>query len=159
MIFIKTILILTFLLIFYQDLKERLVWWFLFPIIGLTTGILYTDQTSIELFSYNILLNIFFVLLLLLIIFIYAKMKLKVRFKETIGLGDILLFIALTCSFSIISFIVLFIFSLILSLALHLILSKMDSQKSVPLAGYMSLFFAIVYLANWSGLTTNLYSL
>jgi len=83
----------------------------------------------------------------------------RVHIKETIGMGDVLLFFALTCTFSLISFITLFVFSLVLSLLLHLVLSKREIQKTVPLAGYMSLFFAISYLANWSELITNLYSL
>jgi len=159
MIFLKITLILTFLLIFYQDVKERLVWWFLFPIIGLISGILYVFETSFELFLYSILFNSIFILILLTVLYLYTKLKMKIDIKESIGLGDILLFFALTCTFSLISFITLFVFSLILSLLLHLILSKNDAQKTVPLAGYISLFFAISYLANWSELINNLYSL
>ncbi|MFD0963855.1 hypothetical protein [Pseudofulvibacter geojedonensis] len=83
----------------------------------------------------------------------------KIHIKEAIGLGDILLFIALTCTFSLVSFITLFVSSLLFSLLLHLISSKGNKEKTVPLAGYMSLFFAISYIAYWSGLITNLYSL
>jgi len=147
------------MLVFYQDIKERLVWWFLFPIIGLTCGLLFAYQTSLELFLYSILFNTAFVLILLSILFLYTRLKMSIPIREAIGMGDILLFFALTCTFSLISFITLFVFSLILSLLLHLILSKRDSQKTVPLAGYMSLFFVISYIANWSGIITNLYSL
>jgi len=159
MVFLKVVLILTFLLVFYQDVKERLVWWLLFPFIGLICGTLYIFETSFELFLYSILFNSTFVLILLSTIFLYTKFKMRVHIKETIGMGDVLLFFALTCTFSLISFITLFVFSLVLSLILHLVLSKRDIQKTVPLAGYMSLFFAISYLANWSELITNLYSL
>jgi len=159
MVFLKVVLILTFLLVFYQDVKERLVWWLLFPFIGLICGTLYIFETSFELFLYSILFNSTFVLILLSTIFLYTKFKMRVHIKETIGMGDVLLFFALTCTFSLISFITLFVFSLVLSLLLHLVLSKREIQKTVPLAGYMSLFFAISYLANWSELITNLYSL
>jgi len=159
MIFFKITLIFLFLLIFYQDTKERLVWWFLFPLVGLVCGTLYVFETSFKLFLYSVLFNSVFVLILLSVLFIYTKLKMKTPIRKTIGLGDVLLFLALTCTFSLISFVTLFVFSLILSLLLHLILSKIDLQKTVPLAGYMSLFFAITYLASWTGLITNLYSL
>ena len=157
--FLKIVLILTFLLIFYQDTKERLVWWFLFPIIGLICGFLYVSETSFELFLYSALFNCAFVLILLSILFLYVRVIMRIQIKETIGLGDVLFFFALTCTFSLVSFITLFVFSLIVSLLLHVILSKKKTTKTVPLAGYMSLFFAISYLANWSGLITHLYSL
>jgi len=159
MIFLRLILIITFTFILYQDTKQRLVSWFLFPIIGLTCGVMFVYKTSLELFLYSILFNSSFVFILLSVLFLYSKFKMRVHVRETIGLGDVLLFFALTCTFSLISFITLFVFSLILSLLIHIILSKRDSQKTVPLAGHMSLFFAISYLANWSGLITNLYSL
>lgn len=159
MIFLKIVLILTFLLIFYQDSKERLVWWFLFPLISIACGTLYVLETSIELFLFSILFNGIFIIILLLILFLYSKFKIKIHIKEAIGLGDVLLFFALTCTFSLVSFITLFVFSLILSLLIHIVLSKRKVEKTVPLAGYMSLFFAISYIAYWSGLITNLYSL
>jgi len=147
------------MLVFYQDINERLVWWFLFPIIGLVSGVLFAHQTSLELFLYSILFNSSFILILLSILFLYSKLKMGIHIQEAIGMGDVLLFFALTCTFSLISFITLFVFSLVLSLLLHIVLSKNKPPKTVPLAGYMSLFFAISYLANWTGLITNLYSL
>jgi len=159
MMFLKIVLILTFLLIFYQDLKERLVYWFLFPLIALICGTIYVYETSLELFLYSTLFNTAFVLILLSILFLYTNLKMGVDIREAIGVGDVFFFFALTCTFSLISFITLFVFSLILSLLLHLILSKSGSKKTVPLAGHMSLFFAISYVANWSGMITNLYSL
>jgi hypothetical protein len=92
------------------------------------------------------LLNLLFVSILLAVCLAYSKLILKQRFFEVMGFGDVLFFIFLCFTFSIISFIVLFVFSLLFAL----ILNKVFHQKhlaTVPLAGNMSLFFSIVYLA------------
>jgi apolipoprotein N-acyltransferase len=93
------------------------------------------------------------------VLYAYIKLRLKVSFKETLGSGDIILFVMLTLAFSNISFYVLFISALVFSLVLHLILNRNKKENDVPLAGYMSGFFMLVFLGFWSGLIDNLYSL
>ncbi len=151
MIYIKFLLVISFLIVFFQDLKERHVYWFLLPIIGLLSGMLFYQNTLIEIFIISLSMNLLFIALLILVIFLYSKFKLKSDFYKSIGLGDILLFLALTVSFSTVSFIVIFISALIFSLALHLILNKLQKAVTVPLAGYMSLFFLISYVFHWAG--------
>ncbi|WP_379852787.1 hypothetical protein [Flavobacterium zhouii] len=70
----------------------------------------------------------------------------KPLLKEVFGLGDVLFFIFMAFSFSIISFFVLFVFALVFSLLLHSVLQHKQIVKTVPLAGYMSLFFGVVYV-------------
>jgi len=103
LLLIKLLLIITLFFIFIQDLKERQVFWFLFPILGLCTGFLLYQNALPEL--------------------------------------------------------VLPVFSLIFSLILHLFLSRNSTLKTVPLAGYMSLFFACVYTSNWFGLINSVYTI
>ena len=150
MIYLKLLLVISFIIVFFQDIKERKVYWFLFPIIGLLCGLLYYQNTLPELFVVSLLMNVLFVALLILTIFLYSKFKLKIDFYNSIGLGDILLFLVLTTSFSTISFIIIFISSLIFSLALHIYISKNKKNSTVPLAGYMSLFFSISYVFHWT---------
>ncbi|WP_452596852.1 hypothetical protein [Pontimicrobium sp. MEBiC01747] len=78
-------------------------------------------------------------------------------FKNTFGLGDVLLFIGLTLSFSTTSFIILFVFSLVFALVLHLFFKTKTKIASVPLAGYLSLFFASVYVSHWLGAIPYIY--
>ncbi len=158
-IIIKFILIFTLIFILIQDVKERQVYWFLFPIVGLCCGVLYYKSTLPELFQIAILMNAFFVSILLLIVFLYSKFKLKTNLRNTFGLGDVLIFIALSFSFSTVSFLVIFIFSLFFSLALHLVFKKKKKGITIPLAGYISLFFAFVYISFWIGITNSLYSI
>jgi hypothetical protein len=67
------------------------------------------------------------------------------------------LFFVLAFSFSSISFIILFVFGLIFSLVLHLLLKKKSKHSTVPLAGYLSLFFSIAYVSHWGGILKSVY--
>ncbi len=159
MILIKLILIIALALVFIQDYKERQAFWFLFLVIGVLGGVLFYQNTLPELFLVSVQINLLFLVVLLLIIYLYAKLKLKTKFLNTLGLGDLFLFLAMSVSFSSLSFIVLFISALIFSLVLHLFISKNKKTATVPLAGYMSLFFLISYLFYWVGFVDNFYSL
>lgn len=152
MIILKLALIVAFLFVFLQDNKDRYVYWFLFPIIGVLCGLLFYNSTLPELFLASVLFNSLFVLILVLVLLLYAYFKLKTSLFNTIGLGDILLFVSLTVSFSTIAFIVIFISALFFSLVLHLYKTRfLKTQTTVPLAGYMSLFFLMSYLVHWVG--------
>ncbi len=147
------------LMVFYQDIKERLVYWFLFPIIALCSGILLYKNMFQELFITTLAINIAFVLFLLLVVFGYSKFKLKTSMKQTFGLGDALLFFALAFTFASVSFLILFVFGLLFSLVLHLFLKNRSNLKTVPLAGYLCFFFAIAYITHWLGILKSVYTI
>jgi hypothetical protein len=154
---IKTILILTLGIVWIQDSKERQVYWFLFPIIGGLCGFLFYNSTLTELFLASVALNSVFIFILILIVFLYSTFKLKTAFLSTIGLGDLLFFAGISLSFSTVSFIFIFICALIFSLIMHLIVKRKAIITTVPLAGYMSLFFLLTYISFWSGFIDDLY--
>jgi len=155
---LKIILICTLALIFYQDLKERQVYWFLFPLFATCSAVLFYTSTIPELFYVSVGMNIICISILLLIVFLYSRLKLKTTFYKTIGLGDVLLFIGLVFSFSTISFLVIFVFSLLFALVSHLLVKQYSKFQTVPLAGYISLFYSIAYISYWTGLTPSLYA-
>jgi hypothetical protein len=86
-------------------------------------------------------------------------LKLKTKVSDVFGLGDVLLFIGLIFSFSTISFLIIFVFSLLFALSVHLMVKQYSKFPSVPLAGYISLFFGMVYLSHWVGISSSLYAL
>jgi hypothetical protein len=94
-----------------------------------------------------------------LVLHSYATYKLKVKLSDVFGLGDALLFIGLCLAFPIAAFITFFVFSLLFSLLVHFIFKQKLKDKTVPLAGYMSLFFSGVYIVHWIGFIPNLYSI
>ena len=156
---VKIILIMCLLMVFYQDMKERMVYWFLFPIIAICSGILLYNNMLTEVFKTTVMINLVFVVFLITVVFAYSKLKLKTSITQTFGLGDMLLFFALAFTFSSVSFLILFVFGLIFSLVLHLFLKNKSSHQNVPLAGYLSLFFAIVYISHWTGILKSVYTI
>ncbi len=157
MVGVKIILIAVFGMVFIQDIKARQINWIWIPIISLCAGLLLYNHSPTGMFFITVLTNSIFVLFLLLVIFIYATYKLKLPASKTFALGDALLLFALAFSFSTLSFIVLLVFGFIASLITHIFLNRTSASKTVPLAGYLSLFFAIAYLAHWFGILTPLY--
>lgn len=144
MFLIKISLIVTLLFVFFQDSKDRQVYWFLYPVSGILFFILQNKINGLSLSITHSIVNFLFVLIILLCALCYNLFKLKLDFlKEVLGVGDVLFFVFICFAFSPISFVVLFVFSLLFSLLLHFIVVK-ENNDTVPLAGYMSLFFALV---------------
>ena len=157
MTLLKLLLCSAFVCVVFQDLKDRYVYWFLFPLIGCCAGLLFVQETSATLFFETLSMNLVFIGVLIGLIFLYSTFKLKVKLSKTFGLGDGLLFIALAFSFAQLTFMIVFVFGLVCSLLLHLVLKK-NKTETVPLAGYMSLFFALTYGAHWLGFLTTAYT-
>lgn len=147
------------MVIAYQDIKERSVYWFLFPIVACASGYLFYATTFFDFFWTTTIINIGIIALMFLVLFAYTKLKLKTSIGKVFGLGDGLLFIGLCASFPTISFTIFFVFSLLFSLLLHFIFKNSMQDSSVPLAGYMSIFYLCIYVMNWVGLYPNIYSI
>lgn len=149
---------MTFVWVAAQDLKDRKVYWFLFLAVTLLCGLLHYQNTLPGLFLTATAINLFFVLILVIAVFLYSRIKLKTEMKQVFGSGDLLLFLGLAFSFSSISFMALFSSALVFSLLVHLVLKK-NNPGTVPLAGYMSLFFVVAYLVHWLGFADMLYKI
>ncbi len=178
-ILLKVIALASLLAIFYQDQKERRVFLGLFIIICLTFGVLHITTVGWYQFVISLLFNFGITAILLGVLAGYSKLRMpSVSFLQVFGLGDILFIVALALGFSTLSFITLLVFGLVFSLVLHQVWLGMLSQKrtktqvkqdltptngsielskTVPLAGYLALFFAGVLLVHWLGFYTNLY--
>lgn len=161
------------LVIFYQDQKDRMVFWWLFVSVAISLSILHIARVGSLQYGIHIAFNTSIVLIMLLILRGYIKIRMQTaRLQEVLGLGDIFFLFAIALGFSTVSFVTLLVFGLLFSLLIHLVLQggylRMLSRKrshedtpiatkSVPLAGYLSLFFAGVLLVDWLGLYENLY--
>ena len=138
--------IICLLVICYQDFTARLVYWFLFPLIGIILGTLHYMSVTNTFFIYSVLANIMLVCSILLMLYLVARYFLKKQFlNHSLGLGDILFFFALAVGFPTITFMILFVYSIFFSLLLFLVLKRNLKFKTVPLAGIMSMFFIMVF--------------
>lgn len=147
MIWLKIIIILVFSLIFLEDYKDRMVRWFWYPIIGVLGFLIQKQYIETQLVFLNATINLCIITTVLLILWVYSKLILKKKLiNQSLGIGDVMFFVFIAFCFSVVSFLVLYVFSLIFSLALHIFFKNKDTKhQTIPLAGYMSLFFIFVY--------------
>ena len=133
--------------IVFQDVTERMVYWVVFPMVGLFLGLAHWQHTTQEVFTIFTLVNIFFVTHLLFVSWLYTKYIKGMKYLgQSIGLGDLLFFYAIAFGFPTTTFILLFIAALLFSLILHTAIGVVKKQHTVPLAGYMSLFMMAAIL-------------
>lgn len=156
---IQLLLVVCLLTITIQDIKDRLVWWFLFPVFIFCSGFLHFSRSLEEIFIINLSLNYLILAFIFFICFLYARFKMKLNFfRDTFGIGDLLFFIGLATAFPTLSFTVIFVAVLVFSLLLHLILSRKKTVETVPLAGYAAFFLLLIFLSDWTNVYQNLYS-
>lgn len=158
MLIFKMILLIILGVIVYEDITSRMVHWILFPLATFFLGYSFFEQSNPIFFLTTVGMNILLVSGIMLILFLYAKLIMKKPFLNTsFGLGDLLFFYAISVAFPTVTFIVLFVFALIFSLCLHLVRKRKDIEPSVPLAGYMALFFAMILGIHMISNQPNLY--
>ena len=165
---LKIIVMASLLAILCQDIKDRSVYWWLFLITATGFATLHIFSVGALQFAIHSVVNVAVILLILLILWGYARLIMRVDgLQDVFGLGDILFLFALAVGFSTVSFITFFVFGLIFSLSVHMLLGFTLSRKrnlnkketTVPLAGYLALFFSGVLVVHWVGLYDNLYTL
>lgn len=141
----KFLLIPVLLFIFFQDLKFRAVYWFLFPIVlGLSIWIGLTTS-NFENMMWSFFFFIFSMGGLTLYLSIKERRLINIS-KGYFGLGDILFLIVIIPIFPFHIYLVFFTLGTIMSLLIHgIVLSIAKGDKTIPYAGYMSLFL-IPYL-------------
>lgn len=156
---LELLLVIVLGILFYQDVKERKVSLGVL-LLGLITGgmLNYLCQPTI-VFLYNTMVNCIFIALVFGILWGYAKLKMKKQIFEVFGKGDLMFFVLLAVSLPILSFLMVFIFSIIFALVVFLIFKSQFKEKTVPLAGLQSLFFILVLLVNKFMDTIQLYTM
>jgi hypothetical protein len=161
-LFLKVFILITLLLIFIQDWKNRAVYWFLFPLLAASLLFLnYLTHTGAEGIWQPTVINIGFLVLQLLLVTAYFSIKAKRPVNITrnlLGLGDILFLLSITFYLSVLNFLFFYIVSLVCVLLfwmLHqLIVSKKDKQ--IPLAGIQALLFTVLLAIDWWFLNVHL---
>lgn len=145
-LFLKSVLIVVFFTIFHQDNKERLVSAYLYFLVALLGTILYAFYSpNYFVLIFEVLINLLIILTVLLVAYLTSRLIFKNKFlNHSFGIGDAFMFISLCFLFPSSTFILFFVFSLFSSLIIHLIFNK--KNKTIPLAGFMSLFYGLIYI-------------
>lgn len=133
----KTLLIILLLFIFFQDLKSRAVYWFLFPVLMALSFVSVWKTLTTE-WLYNLL----FLALMMASLTIYVSLKEQKLVNITRGFfswGDILFLLAITPLFPFHTYLLFFTAGTILALLIHLGAMQIRKQETIPYAGYMAL--------------------
>ncbi|MCF8715538.1 prepilin peptidase [Joostella atrarenae] len=138
---VYSVLIICFLIIFYQDIQKRLIHIVLPITIGVFT--VFLNFKKVDFWHQMVWINSFLLLnFLVLIIYYSLKNKRLVNiFKSQIGIGDLLIFIAVSPLFNYSNYLLFFITSLLFSLVLFFFFkNRYKNGQTIPLAGYLSIF-------------------
>ncbi|MEP1490158.1 MAG: prepilin peptidase [Algibacter sp.] len=141
-------LIVILVFVFFQDLKKRTIHVALPVILFLLALVI--NYSSIDLKFNTMLYNIVFITINILGLVLYFSYKNRgfINPIDTyIGLGDVVFFLAITPLFNLKPFILFFVSGLLFSLLLHVSLSLFKQVKTIPLAGYLSLFLIVNIVA------------
>lgn len=148
-------LLLVFLLFHlgFQDFKNRSIY-ALTPLVVLGISFyLGIQQLPINFYVRLLLINLFYLVVfisLLLTYFLIKGIPLMNVFNDFIGSGD-LLFLFCTLAFCpTFELILYFLFSFTIALLIYFLHIKMKADSSIPLAGIMSIFMAIILIGKWS---------
>lgn len=138
------LLIVFLLFMLYYDVKTRMIH-IVLPVLVFCLATL-INYISDDLKLSYIIYNTGFVLVNIIGVTLYFSLKSKSLINpidNSIGLGDIVFFLAITPLFNLKTFILFFIAGLVFSLFVYGITSLFKRVRTIPLAGYLSLFLAI----------------
>jgi Flp pilus assembly protein protease CpaA len=138
------ILLFTLITISFQDLKNRLISWWLLPLLLLSLAFVSTSSSLSIRIEYA-LVNLGFLLAQYLLLSLYFIVKHKKWINiadQFLGWGDIIFFMVLVVGFSPLHFILLFVSGLLFSILAFVIYKwiALIKQTSVPLAGLFSIY-------------------
>lgn len=134
-------------IIFYQDWKERMVSWILFPTAFLLEIGYFSSLIPLQDLFFHFAVNLIIILSLLMgmIFYLFFRFRRK-RFRlwEYFGCGDLLFLLVLAIGFSPFNFVLFTILSLSFSLLLSFFL--LHKNNTVPLAGFQSIVYGLFLL-------------
>ncbi len=149
---LNIVIICILCVIAYQDFMYREIYWFLFPLLIcflMIQGYLKYTDFIIYLKICVINMTILVIQLCLLLCYLLFKgQKFKSIINESIGIGDIAMFISCTFAFSTMNYVSFYLSSLIISLLIWSIARsyKITRSELIPLTGFIS-SYAIVIIA------------
>ncbi len=150
-----SILFISFGVMLYQDVRYRHIHIGL-PILVFVVSI-YMNKDIIVIF--DDLKSLAFIGINFISIVAYfsiKKSKLQNPFKQYIGIGDLVFLIAVIPLFSFRNYMLFFISGMIFSLVLYAVFQNKGEQKTIPLAGYLSLYIIVLMIPNLF-LSTNIF--
>jgi hypothetical protein len=134
--------------IFYFDMKQRAVYWWLFLFLFIFSCVLRYQTSLLSTLLFDFGINSILLLFKLFVLQVYFSIRYKSNtfiINKAIGLGDILLFLSPAVFFTPFNFVLFLVISFAVSLITHFLLLHIsrDYKKTVPLAGFVSVVFGV----------------
>lgn len=152
---IEGVIIAVLVAIAYEDIRFRFVRIMLFPVLATVLILDRIYAMSSGMLVANVIVNLLYLCILLGLTVLYVKLRkreAKFSFRQSIGSGDLFFLSVLACWFDPVNFIIFITVSLAVALCLHLILIRCSqfyrAKETVPLAGFQSLCFLVVFVVN-----------
>ncbi|WP_295673718.1 hypothetical protein [uncultured Mucilaginibacter sp.] len=161
MVLIRILVLLVLLVVFFQDLKSRYVYWILFPallILFFATSLL--QHRSFSEILQPAAMNLSFLVMQFLLVSAYFSLKNRRWVNitaELLGWGDILLLLSIAFYFSVLNFLFFYIISLVVSVIAWLSWKLMSKGKNtqIPLAGFQAICLVVFLMSDWYWLHFN----
>nr|WP_299384808.1 hypothetical protein [Allomuricauda sp.] len=148
----EIILISVLLLTFVQDVRHRAIH-ILLPLAIAVIGLYFFYEG--EQIYMTLVHNFFFLLCIFVGLYLYllAKYRSKISLLTSIGLGDILFFIAVIPYFSTTNYILFFSTGMLFSILVFTIIKIVSKSELVPLAGLLALYMVLLKgVSHWMDL-------
>jgi hypothetical protein len=131
-----------------QDFRQRMISWYLVPILFMLFAANALLAISIIEAAYTFTVNLAFIILQLLMLTIYFSLRKRrlINIIDTwLGLGDVLLFIVLCTAFSPVNYFIFYLSSLLLAIiGFGIYKAFKGASNTIPLAGTMSIAMIIL---------------
>ncbi len=150
---IQIIIVFILLCITWQDFKDRMVYWIMFPIVSALFFLSNIMTTSLAVIIPIILFNLIFTCIQIGLVTLYFSLKAKQFINITtnyLGWGDLLFLFSLCFLFSPANFIAFYLISLIATLLREVVLNFILNKKvhTIPLAGIQSFLVSVIFCIN-----------
>lgn len=146
MTIVNILLTISLLAISVEDWKERQVSVYWFILIFLCLSFINIDLLGLREYLKQYLVNLMFITLYFLLLQVYIVIKHQAwvwMFDKHIGYGDLVFVLCVAGYWALPIFVIFLIFSIIVALLLHLIIPS--KNNTVPLAGFQSLVFLVLF--------------
>ncbi len=145
-------ILVVLVLIFLQDLKERAVSWYFFPMLFVLVFLYRIPSEGLEKIIEITGINTLFLFVQLVMVSLYFSLKNREWInitKEHLGIGDVLFLFVITPLLTPVLYVLFYLISLLLIVVVTMLVKVIKNyQKTIPLAGLQALLLSGVLLTD-----------
>ncbi len=145
-------ILVVLVLIFWQDLKERAVSWYFFPMLFVLIFLYRMPSEGLEKIIEFAGINTLFLLIQLVMVSLYFSLKNRGWInitKKYLGIGDILFLLVITPLLTPVLYVLFYLISLLLIVVVAMLIKFVKNyQKTIPLAGLQALLLGGLLLTD-----------